>query len=31
MIDTTPRAIDYPAETLRRLLRSVVELDHVNP
>lgn len=30
-IDTTPRAIDFPAETLRRLLRSVVELDHVNP
>lgn len=30
-IDTTPRAIDYPAETLRRLLKLVVKSDNITP
>ncbi|MFM7707028.1 MAG: hypothetical protein ACKO9D_03245 [Gammaproteobacteria bacterium] len=28
--DTTPRTIDYPAETLRRLLKSVVRSDNIS-
>ena len=30
-IDTMPRAIDYPAETLRRLLKLVVKSDNIKP